>query len=239
MHKLNTLAPDREFGTVFIGGEPLLNPDLVKIINKTKELFPNAPRDILTNGILLDRMGDDFWKAIKNANVRFGITKYPINIDLTKAEKIAKKYGINFHYDIVKSERIFDYNTKTVLYENPDKEDGFDWSKNILDLTGSQNWVEKRFTCPHRGINTYARGNIYYCYVHAYINAFIDYFKAKIPITKDDYIKIADVNSIEEIDNFLSKPKPLCRFCKQCHNTCYGGNALEWDFSKRNITEWT
>ena len=75
--------------------------------------------------------------------------------------------------------------------------------------------------------------------MHAYIKAFIEYFKVDIPITKEDYIKIADVNDIKEIDDFLSTPKPLCRYCKQCHNTCYGGEPLEWGFSKREITEWT
>lgn len=239
MNKLKELAPDREFSTVFIGGEPLLNPDLVKMIDKARELFPNAERSILTNGILLDKMGDDFWTAIKKANVNFGITKYPINIDRTAVEEKAKKYGIDFHYDVVKSDKIYDINTRQIFEENPNKDEGFEWSKNILDLSGSQDWVTKRFTCPHRGIITYARGNIYYCYVHAYINAFANYFNVKIPITKDDYIKVADVKDIVEIDEFLGKPKPLCRFCKQCHNTCYGGDPLEWGFSERKITEWT
>ena len=81
MEKLKELAPDREFDTVFIGGEPLLNPELVQIMYKTKELFPNAKRAILTNGTLLNKMGNNFWQAIKDTNVKFSITKYPINID--------------------------------------------------------------------------------------------------------------------------------------------------------------
>ncbi len=239
MNKLKKIAPDREYNTFFIGGEPLLNPELTKIINKTKELFPNAQKSILTNGILIEKMEENFFKAIKESNVSFGITKYPININFENIERILQKYGIEILYDPVKSDKIYDVNTKQALYNNPDNRNGFVWSQNILDLSGNQNWVEKRFTCPHRGIVTYARGNIYYCYIHAYINAFINYFKVNIPITKDDYIKIADVKSIEEIDDFLSKPKPLCRFCKQCHNTCYGDEPIEWNFSERKITEWT
>ena len=96
---------------------------------------------------------------------------------------------------------------------------GFEWSKNIIDLQGKQNYSAKRTNCPQRCIILYARGNIYYCYVHAYIKSFIEYFNVDIPITKNDYIKIADIKDIKEIYDFLNKPKPLCRFCKQCHNT--------------------
>ena len=239
MKKLKDLAPDRDFDTIFMGGEPLLNPELIPIMYKTDEFFPNGKRAILTNGLLLEKMEDDFWQAIKDIKVTFGITKYPININFKHIEKKAKEYGIKSNYDVVKSDKIYDLNSRQVLNENSEKEDGFDWSKNILDLSGKQDWIEKRFTCPHRGIVTYVRGNLYYCYVHAYINAFIDYFKVNIPITKDDFIKISDAKSIEEIDEFISKPKPLCRFCKQCHNTCYGDEPIEWFFSEKKITEWT
>lgn len=239
MEKIKELAPDREISFAFMGGEPLLNPDLTKIINKSVELFPNSEKTILTNGILLDKMSDDFWDVVKISNMDFGITKYPVDFNMEVIEEKAKKYGFKYHYDIVKSNKLYSLKTREVIDENYNETEGFDWSQNILDLKGTQNYIAKRFTCPHRGINVYTRGNIYYCYVHAYIKAFIEYFKVDIPITKEDYIKIADVNDIKEIDDFLSTPKPLCRYCKQCHNTCYGGEPLEWGFSKREITEWT
>ncbi len=216
-----------------------MNPDLTKMIKKSVEIYPNSKKEILTNGILIDKMDDEFWRTIKNANIEFGITKYPINIDQDIIEKKSQEFGFDYHYDVVKSNKLYDIKTKEIIDEDNYEQEGFEWSKNILDLEGKQNYIAKRFTCPHRGITIYARGNIYYCYVHAYIKAFIEYFKVDIPITKDDYIKIADIKSIKEIDEFLSKPKPLCRYCKQCHNICYGGEPLEWSFSKREITEWT
>ncbi len=239
LEKLKELAPDRELELTFIGGEPLLNPDLTKMINKAYEIYPNSAKAILTNGILIEKMDDEFWKAIKKANVKFSITKYPIDIERDTIERKSKEYGFEYNYDTVKSNKLYDIKTKKVINENYNEQEGFEWSKNTLDLKGSQNYLLKRFNCPHRGINIYARGNIYYCYVHAYIKSFIEYFKVDIPITKDDYIKIADVKDIKEIDDFLSTPKFLCKYCKQCHNTCYGGEPLEWGFSERQITEWT
>ncbi len=236
--KLKELAPNREFNFAFLGGEPLLNPDVIPILKLKNKLFPNSNSDFLTNGLLLNKMNDDFWQTIKDSNINLCITKYPINIDRTVYEKKAQQYGIEINYAIPESKKLFDINTHKVIAENYNQE-GFPWSKNIIDLTGSQDYVEKRYNCPHGGIIHYCRGNIYYCYVHAYIKSFIDYFKVNIPITKDDYIKIEDAKDISEFDKFISTPKPLCRFCKQCHNICYGGNPLEWDFSKREITEWT
>ena len=37
MKKLKDLAPDRDFDTIFMGGEPLLNPELIPIMYKTDE----------------------------------------------------------------------------------------------------------------------------------------------------------------------------------------------------------
>ncbi len=240
LDKLKELAPDREMNIAFMGGEPLLNPDITKLIRKTKEVYPEPRSVILTNGILLSQMSDDFWKTIMECEVDLRITTYPINIDRSSYEKKEKEFNINIGKDILKADKLYDFNKKEVIDDNyKEYSEGFEWSKNVLDLNGKQDYVEKRKSCPHRGIVQYARGNIYYCYVHAFINAFIDYFKVDIPITKDDYIRIADVKDIKEIDDFLSKPKPLCRFCKQCHNTCYGGEPLEWGFSERKISEWT
>ncbi len=239
--KLKQLAPDRELEMGFMGGEPLLNPELKQIILKTREVYPNATHTILTNGILLEEMDEDFFKIIKDCNICFRISKYPININLKKFEDKLTNMDIDWGYNLVNANNLFDLKTHKPIEDKnyiPEK-NGFDWSKNVLDIEGKQDPVEKKLTCPHKGIRQYARGNIYDCYVHSAIGAFIDYFKVNIPITKNDYIKIADVKDIKEIDDFLSKPKPLCKYCKQCHNICYGDQPVDWDFSKREITEWT
>ncbi len=238
MEKIKKLAPDRNMNISFLGGEPTINPELTKLLKKARSLWPDSSLMILSNGVILDKFKDDFWKDIKETNTDFHVTKYPINIDNKKYEEIALRNGVNIFYDIVKSNKLYDLNTHKVI-DNNYHQDGFDWSKNILDLKGEQDYKKLFDTCPHRSIVTYARGNIYYCYVHAHIQAFCDYFKVKIPITKRDYIKIANVKDIKEIDEFLTTPKPLCRFCKQCHNTCYGGDPLEWGFSEYKISEWT
>ena len=71
-----------------------MNPDLTKMIKKSVEIYPNSKKEILTNGILIDKMDDEFWRTIKNANIEFGITKYPINIDQDIIEKNPKNLAL-------------------------------------------------------------------------------------------------------------------------------------------------
>ena len=239
--KLKKLDPERELGIAFMGGEPLLNPEIIPIIKKTCEAYPNATHTILTNGILIEKMSDDFFKMLKDCKINFRVTKYPININFKKIEDKLSSIDINWGYDLLNTKQLFDLKTHKPIEDKnfkPEK-NGFEWSKNILDLEGTQDPIEKKLMCPHKGIRAYARGNIYACYVHAGISAFIDYFKVNIPITEKDYIKIANVKDIKEIDDFLSTPKPLCKYCKECHNTCYNEEPLDWGFSERKITEWT
>lgn len=239
--KLKQLDPERELSLGFLGGEPLLNPEITKILQFSREIYPNGEHNILTNGTLIEKMPDEFFKTVKDCNINFIITKYPINIDFKKIENKLADFNIDFSYDIVQSNKLFDINTHEEIPDSnySTSDEGFKWSKNILDLQGHQDPIKKKLSCPHRGIRVYARGNLYDCYVHSAIGAFIDYFKVNIPVTKNDFIKVADVKDFKEIDDFLNKPKPLCKYCKQCHNTCYGGEPIEWGFSKREITEWT
>lgn len=224
----------------YFGGEPLLNPDFEKIIEKSVELFPKGKKNVLTNGILLKDKDENFWRLMKRSKTEIDVSFYPIDIDREIAAKFAKKYGVELNYFPIKSDKLYSYETHEVI-DTEYNQEGKNWSKTIIDIEGKQDYKNKIYTCPHinKGINIYARGNIYYCYVHAYINTFRDYFKLDIPITKDDYITVQDIKSREQLEEFLSTPKQLCRFCKQCHNICYDGEALEWGFSERKITEWT
>lgn len=265
-NKIKDLFPKRNIDILYLGGEPLLNPDLVKIIKFHNKLFPESKQSIMTNGILLTKMDEDFWKTLRKFDVKLRISNHPIDIDRDSATKLAKKYGLRLCNNVVKTDKLYDLNTLKISKNNIDvfkdvditketfhignnegffhKEHGMigfiDWGKNIIDLSGSQDYVEKKYNCKHRGYGqSYTRGNLYYCYVHAHINHFAEYFNVKIPITKEDYIKISDVKDGKEIDEFVNKPKPLCRFCKQCHSTCFGGKPHEWEFSKKEISEWT
>lgn len=54
---------------MILGGEPLLHPELGKIIEGVSDIFPYSQIHIITNGILLTQMTDNLVKIIKQRNV--------------------------------------------------------------------------------------------------------------------------------------------------------------------------
>lgn len=243
IEKLVKMAPDRDFNIGYYGGEPLIHPDLTKIIKKTTELVPHGRHEIITNGVLLSSMRPEFWETVRDSNVIISVSKYPINLDRKEYENIANKYGVTVNHPIViKSKVLYDWKTHEVIGPNPEySENDFAWDKSMVDLEGKQDYIEKKENCKHWGdrFSVYARGNLYYCQRHAFLKAFIEHFNLDFKITKDDYIKIADVKDIKEIDEFLQTPKKLCRYCNRCHDSCFGGECVEWGFTKKDISEWT
>lgn len=227
-----------DFKFSYLGGEPLLNSKFIDIVKKVRNIFPNSYQDFLTNGLLLNEKGDEFWKAVKELDLNVYVSKYPIDIDRAKYEKLAKKHSVNINYRVINSNKIYNLETKQVI-KSCSINNELPWMKNVIDLGGMQNYKERFYNCTCSGGAIYSNGNLYSCCIHAYIQNFINYFKVDIPITRDDYICIQDIKNASEIDDFLQTPKPLCRFCKQVYTYVENGKRVEWDFSKKSISEWT
>ncbi|MBW5409417.1 radical SAM protein, partial [Brachyspira hampsonii] len=60
------------------GGEPLLNPRCKDYILLANKYAKNVT--IGTNGILLLKQNDDFWKVLRDTNTRLEVTRYPIKL---------------------------------------------------------------------------------------------------------------------------------------------------------------
>lgn len=239
--KLKEIYNDKYLEMLFMGGEPLLNPELSKMIEFLSELYPRGQKDIMTNGILLSSMDKNFWKTLQKNKVRLRITKYPINLDIDEIEKLANKYDVFVKYEPIYSDKIYDLKTHNIIKNNVTPEEGhIMWGKHTFDISGKQDWVVKGYTCCHiNNASAYIRGNLYFCLVHAHMNSLIEYFKLNIKISENEYLRMADIKNLKEIETFISSPNSLCRFCKQCHSSCFDGKDLGWDFSKREISEWT
>lgn len=60
-----------------LGGEPLLNPQLIDYLDMTRELYPFAEINIVTNGILLRNIDDALISSLKKNNIGVDISVYP------------------------------------------------------------------------------------------------------------------------------------------------------------------
>ncbi len=61
-----------------MGGEPLLHPRLVDIIETTRAHLLQQDVVLCTNGLLLKRMDDGFWRALVECDVWLLISPHPV-----------------------------------------------------------------------------------------------------------------------------------------------------------------
>lgn len=77
-------------------------------------------------------------------------------------------------------------------------------------------------------------GRLYTCTVAPNIEHFNRYFNKNLYLSDRDSIDIYKAETIGEITDFLAKPIPFCRYC----NVAGREYGLEWEQSKKNISEW-
>jgi MoaA/NifB/PqqE/SkfB family radical SAM enzyme len=200
-----------------LGGEPLLHPNLVEILNIPRKYFKSGLINILTNGVLLLKQSKEFWETCKKNDIEIYITKYPIKLDFVQIEHLAELYGVRLVYEGQTSVSV-----KTLRLKP-------------LDINGKQK-IKYNFT--HCYMSNYCvqlyQGRIYTCAVIPYVKYFNKQFGQKLEVTEKDYIDIYQVKNINEIFEFLCKPMPFCRYC----NIKKMKFGLDWSISRKAITEW-
>ncbi|GHV57157.1 hypothetical protein FACS1894182_05300 [Bacteroidia bacterium] len=196
-----------------MGGEPLLHPQLIDIMCMARSYF-NGKIIIVTNGILLLKQSEEFWKACHGNNIDIEMSFYPINVDVEKIVETAKNYDVSFICRREKSGK------------------QLPWYQANKDVDGRQN-ISKNFTnCSIANqIITLDKGRLYTCGTPNHYRRFNSYFGDTFEISPKDSIDIYEAKNLKEIMKFLSRPIPFCRYCKHWE-------AIEWGLSKREMSEW-
>jgi len=215
--RINTLATGKIDSIRLQGGEPLLHPELLKILEFAGKYFGQADLKLVTNGTLLLNQNHDFWESCKKNNVKVTITRYPINLNFYEIENIAKKYGTTLEYFDGTSIR------ERVMHKMPLNLDGTEDMKNSFEHCYKSN------TCIQLD-----EGKIYTCATIPYIKYFNKQFGTDLKVSEKDYIDIYRINNLDEIFDFLCKPIPFCRYC----NTLNPIYNIQWEKSKKDINEW-
>ena len=214
IERINFLFGERFKSIHFMGGEPLLNPDLAKIIKITRNISKGVNIEIWTNGTLIFKQDEELWKTCKECKADIRITNYPINFNYEKAKEYLESFGLDV--------RLSDVNRK-VMFKYP------------LTLKGNNN-IKKEFKhCPigNKCINL-RDGRFYTCPIVPNIRFFNEYFGNRIETRENDSIDIYEANSANEIFEFLAKPVQMCRYC-DLFNIQKG---IEWRPSKKELSEW-
>jgi MoaA/NifB/PqqE/SkfB family radical SAM enzyme len=197
-----------------LGGEPLLHPDINKFMDVARKYFKSCKILITTNGTLLLKQDEIFWRNCRKNKVSITVSGYPVQLDVSAIKQKASEYNVKMYTPGI---------AKT-MYKFP------------FDIEGKQNAEESFKKCFHSNTCIFLEdGKLYTCPMIPTIKHFNQYFNKKLEVSEKDYIDIYKAQNIKEILDFLCHPVPFCRYCRV--NDVQ--NGLAWGVSKKEISEWT
>jgi len=213
--RLSTLAGRNNENIDIMGGEPLLHPEIVTLLGIARKYF-DGPINVVTNGILLEKMDVAFWESCRENRIRVIVSSYPVNLNYERIKELAKTHSVRLKL--------------RMQFANKHQ-----WCRLPKDPEGKQNIKDNANLCLVMNFCiSLSNGKLSTCCLPLLIDRFNDYFDKKIEVTENDFIDIHKAESIDEIYRFLSKPMSFCRYCKMRSWEV----GIEWGRSKREISEW-
>lgn len=200
-----------------MGGEPLLHPQIDKLICLARKAMPNIPITIQTNGICLNSMPEVFWKACHENNILIRVTRYPVKLDLIAISTLAKKYNVDLKFhpssEVVKSFNLYPID----IYGRGDKDKEF---------------AECKMKCRYVLIKD---GKLFTCPIVGNAEHFNHAFGTNLEYDENNYMDLNSVDSFEQFEQFAKHAIPFCKYCKPAEYR----KDIGWAHSQKKITEWT
>ena len=206
-------------GLYLMGGEPLLHPRITDVMTLTRRMLPRVRIVLATNGVLLRRMGDEFWNALVSGGVELHVSPYPINMDYDSLIEMVRARGANADFAMDLTGR--DAGKAAFL-------------KVAIDPEGGQDPVRSFNSCFFGGdFMQLSGGSIWNCQVAAHHATLDAAFGWKMTNEHADELPLASITSIDEIEAFRRSAHPMCRYCA---NDRMG--IVTWERSHRDEREW-
>ena len=200
-------------GKIFIlGGEPLLHPDLTELFEPLRKIYPKSEIVIITNGILLEKMGENFWSALKKYNIALSMTKYPIKVDYEKFIQKCDMLGIKSYF----------FNASR-----------FRMKKMNLDPEGRSDKNCAFNKCHEKKCHFLRDSKLYVCTAIPNIPFLNRHFGLNFEITKRDYIDLDKIKSATRINAIFKQPVDFCRYCNVEED-----EYVDYSVSKKELGEW-
>ena len=198
-----------------IGGEPLLNPDIVDVFRIVREAHPRIRIRLITNGLLLRKMPDSFWEACKHYEIIVAITQYPIPLDYEVIFSICKEHGVKYEFfedrTIHNAFSLFRLTPKAREYDKQKcRENFFRCFMMCMQL------VDNRvYGCPQ-------------CAYSKYLN---ETFGTDFQPRNGDYLEIDNISKFKVL-KFRFSARPFCKYCK------FPITSVDWKHSECSAEEW-
>lgn len=187
-----------------MGGEPLLNKDVIKYIETARELLPDTDLRIVTNGILLLKQPEEFFNAVKKNKVTLDISGYkPILPYQDKITALLKEYDIPY-----------------VMTLNIGK------FYKTINIKGDSDEDRAYEMCAQSYCTHLRRGKLYVCPMEALFYRYVEHFDIKdFSLDPKEFgIDIYDSSlDFDTVFQKLSGSVPLCRYCMES-----GDELFDW-----------
>lgn len=221
---LRELSSKLDIGVIrLMGGEPLLHKDVNKFLVIARQFYPNSDIRIVTNGILLSKMEEEFWNTLRDTKIKIDMSIYPMGgtAPLKALDAIGKHV---FKYYVHESGWT---SIETALGYTPVA------SKFIMKMdknAGIEN-AQSSFDKCHKTCKNFRDGKIFHCPEACYLDNYNKYFKTDLVAEKG--ISIYE-HTAEEILEYLSKPIETCKYCVFDDRI----KLIDWQISKKEADEW-
>lgn len=215
------------------GGEPLLHPEITRIIYGLEELRQKYDDNhfhinVFTNGKKFLNMSQEFYDALKFANVTIIYTKYPkeSGIDYDKIRAKCREIGIP-HFN----NSYFEFN----IFDMTKNNFGGNFLKTTPDC-GLENYRKrllfKFLQCVNICPNIW-QGKIFKCCRVPFIDSANEYWGLNYKIEEDDFIRVENLYSLQQYFDFIFSAEPFCRYCDNKHM----GIPYEWGTGKPELSD--
>lgn len=182
-----------------MGGEPLLHPELDKILPIVRRIFPKARIFLVTNALLLTKLNKSVLKIIRDNDIFINISLY---------EPTVEKY-----MDIKK---FLDSNSIIYFWGNGEKE--IDEQQIIRNfhkcLSTKANNIVNSVDCYNKYCWFLRNGKISKCGYPLLIHILNSEFSVDFHISDQDMIDIFECNDGWKIVEFLNNFIPFCKYCR-------------------------
>lgn len=220
VNRLSELFDGEASTILLLGGEPLLHSQLTDVMGVTRKAFPDARIRIITNGILLPKMTEEFWRKCRELRVEISPSEYPIKFDYEGWGKILRSKGVKYR-SLAPAQNTMD----KVFPICPSRCGEYDINfSNFLRCGNGNRCITLR------------AGRMYTCFAAAHAKYLKKYFDLDLRISKRDSVDIYAVKSGEELLEKLAKPIPFCNYCDVAHSD--GAIRREWGVTHKDRYEW-
>lgn len=198
-----------------MGGEPLLNPNVLDFAIAARESFPTGRIEIVTNGLLLDKKDKAFFQTLHDYKIQLSVTKYPIDARYEDMRAMAVMHGVDFKFYNNSARGVHFKKLELSESESGEKEENF------ANCYLANECIQLK------------NGRLFPCSLAGRAYRLDEAFGTSFSNDEENGIDIYSVSTKDELLMKLARPIPFCRHCKVCD-----WNEIEWGMSTKDKSEW-